>query len=529
MMQADLCIYVNQSSLHMTLKNLSVLLITIFGCWYGSAALAQTYQPAKFTDLGRLQKIKATFPEIDRIYKTFAEESHWPGLVYGVVVDGKLVHVGTTGYTDVANHTPVTTQSEFRIASMTKSFTAMAILKLRDEGKLKLDDPAEKYVPEMKNIHYLTTDAPKVTIRNLLTHTAGYPEDNPWGDRQLADSDDELLALYRKGVSFSTNPGTGYEYSNLGFATLGYIIKKVSGKTYEQYITENILQPLGMMHTYWEYTKVPKNELAHGYRWLNNQWVEQPLLHDGSYGAMGGLITSIEDFTKYVALHLSAWPARNDAEAGPVKRSSIREMQYPWDLSYLTPEAKTSSGKLCPTVSAYAYGLRWAKDCENHVYIGHTGGLPGFGSQWNTLPDYGVGVICFANLTYASAGVPNTRALDALLASGIQPRQLPPSAILNERKNELEKLLPAWSNPQATGIFAQNFFMDYFPDQLKADAQAAFAKAGNIEKVNELVPENQLRGYFIMEGEKAKLKVTFTLTPETPALIQAYKLEVIER
>ncbi len=502
---------------------LVILLSFIF-----SAAFAQPYQPAVFTDPNRLSKIEATFPAIDQIYKDYAEKNHFPGLVYGIVLDGKLIHTGNTGYTDLTVKTQATAKSVFRIASMTKSFTAMAILKLRDEGKLKLEDPAYLYIPEMKNTHYLTKDASPVTIRNLLTHSAGYPEDNPWGDRQLADSDEELIALYKKGVSFSTNPGSGYEYSNLGFATLGYIIKKVSGKTYEQYISENILKPLGMAHTYWEYAKVPKEQLAHGYRWLDNKWVEQPLLHDGSYGAMGGLITTIEDFSKYMTLHLSAWPARDDAEVLPVKRSSIREMQFPWDVSSLNVNAKLTNGRACPTVSAYGYGLSWTKDCDNKIYIAHSGGLPGFGSNWRILPEYGIGIVSFANLTYANAGAANKQALDTLFAlSRIQPRQLPPSAILNQRKNELIKLLQNWDNAKESGIFAQNFWMDYFPDKLKADAADAFAKAGKIINVQELMPENQLRGYFIMEGEKANLKISFTLTPENPALIQEYHLEVV--
>jgi CubicO group peptidase (beta-lactamase class C family) len=494
-----------------------------------SIALAQVYKPAKFTDPDRLKKVEATYPVIDKIYKDYAEQNHFPGLVYGIIVDGKLVHTGNFGYTNVKAKTPATSRSDFRIASMTKSLTAMAILKLRDEGKLKLDDPAYLYIPEMKNTHYLTKDATPITIRHLLTHTAGYPEDNPWGDRQLAVSDDELIALYKKGVSFSNNPGTGYEYSNLGFTTLGYIIKKVSGKTYEQYITDNILQPLGMTHTYWEYTEVPKDQLALGYRWLDNEWVEQPLLHDGAYGAMGGLITSIEDFSKYIAVHMDAWPPRDDAEMSPVKRSSIREMQYPWDVSYLSANAKTTTGRPCPNVSAYAYGLRWAKDCENHVYIGHTGGLPGFGSNWNILPDYGVGVVSFANLTYARASYPNLAALDTLLAlSGIKPRELPSSIILDQRKNDLLKVIADWSKAKESGIFADNFFLDYFPDKLKAATTEAFAKAGKTISIGNLIPENQLRGYFIIRGEKANIKVSFTLTPENPPLIQEYHLDVLE-
>lgn len=506
------------------------ILISFCLTFCSATLFAQTYKPPVFTDADRLKKIEAPFPVIDKIYQDYAEQNHFPGLVYGIIVDGKLVHTGGIGYTDIANKIEATSKSAFRIASMSKSFTAMAILKLRDEGKLQLDDPAYLYIPEMKGNKYLTKDAAPITIRNLLTHSAGYPEDNPWGDRQLANTDQQLITIYQQGVSFSTNPGTGYEYSNLGFATLGYIIKKVSGQSYEEYITNHILKPLGMTHTYWEYTKVPPSQLAHGYRWIEGQWVEQPLLHDGSYGAMGGMITTIEDFSKYEALHLSAWPARDDPETGPVKRSSIREMQYPWDVNGFNTDAKTATGRLYPFASAYCYGLRWRKYIDGMTAVGHTGGLPGFGSEWTIYPEYGIGVVAFANLTYANAGSVNLQVADTLMRlSGIKPRQLPPSAILIKRKNELLKLLPDWQNAQASGIFAQNFFMDYFPDKLKAEARALFEKAGKIVGTDEIVPENNLRGYFILHGELANIRVSFTLTPENPPMIQAYHIRLEEK
>ena len=90
---------------------------------------------------------------------------------------------------------------------MTKSFTAMSILKLRDEGKLSLDDPAEKYVPELASLKYPTTDSPKITVRHLLTHSTGFPEDNPWGDQQLSITDAQLSQMLRSGVPFSNAPG----------------------------------------------------------------------------------------------------------------------------------------------------------------------------------------------------------------------------------------------------------------------------------------------------------------------------------
>lgn len=505
-------------------KKIALFYASLFSVCIVNAA-AQSYQPPVFTDAQRTKKIEATFPIIDKIYQDHAQQSHFPGFVYGIVVDGKLVHTGNMGYTDVSKKIPATTQSLFRIASMSKSFTAMAVLQLRDAGKLHLDDRADKYIPEMKKMKLLTADAPAITIRHLLTHAAGFPEDNPWGDRQLADTNEELLKLVQSPVSFSNAPGITYEYSNLGITLLGYLIQQVSGKTYQQYINDNILKPLGMTHTKWEYSEIPADKLAHGYRWRDGQWVDEPLLHDGAYGAMGGLITSIDDFSKYMALHLAAWPPKDDTDKGPLKRSSIREMHQPWNISGFAPQYKYASGRPCGTVSAYCYGLNWLRDCENRVYVGHSGGLPGFGSNWRILPEYGIGVVCFANLTYASTVPINLKVLDTLIVSAhLQPRQLPASAILKQRQKELTQLLPDWNNAEKSGLFAENFFADYVLNDLKNESKALFAKAGKIINVKEIVPENQLRGTYILEGEKATLKVSFTLTPEASPLIQEYHI-----
>ncbi len=473
----------------------------------------------------RIKRIEAAIPAIDQLFSNYAKQNHNPGLVYGLVVDGKLFYTGSSGYINTAEKILADKTSAFRIASMTKSFTAMAIVKLRDEGKLKLDDPVSIYIPELKDQKYVTKDAAPITVRHLLTHGAGFPEDNPWGDRQLATTDKEMLEMIKKGLSYSNVSGVAYEYSNLGFAMLGYIIKEVSGLSYDVYITKNILEPLGMLHTYFEYSKVPADKLAHGYRWLNGQWVEQPLLHDGTYGAMGGMISTMEDYAKYITLHASAWPARDDADNGPVKRSSIREMQFPWNFSGLNPNGPMINGRNCPNVSAYGYGLRWMKDCEGRVNVGHSGGLPGFGSNWRIMPDLQIGIISFCNQTYASMGALNQKVLDTFLTiTKLKPAPIPVSAILNQRKNELVKLLPEWKNAEAANIFADNFFMDYFSDSLRKEAKDIFNRAGEIIRIREMVAENNLRGYFIMEGEKSDIEISFTLTPENPPMIQEYNI-----
>lgn len=469
----------------------------------------------------RLNKIKAAIPIIEKLYKDYAEKNHFPAVAFGLVVDGQLLHGGAIGYSEIATSTKASSQSMFRIASMSKSVAGMAILALRKEGKLKLDDPAYMYIPEMKSMPSLTTDAPPITIRHLLTHAAGFPEDNPWGDRQLDTKDEQLIALIKSGISFSNPPGIAYEYSNLGFAILGKIIGNVSGKPYQQYINETIFKPLGMNHTIWEYTEAPKNLLAHGYRFEDNIWKEEELEHDGTYGVMGGLITSIEDFSKYVAFHMSAWPASSAKETGPVLRSDLREMQQPWNFNNLNVNFKYPGGRTCAMVSAYGYGLRWSKDCEGRTGIGHTGGLPGFGSQWQILPEYGIGIIGYANRTYAGMATINTIVLDTIISlAGLKPLPIAVSKILNQRKQELVKLLPDWKNAEQSGIFAENFFPDRSVQHRKKEWNEVYAKAGELTTVSDMMPENQLRGSFIMKGKKGNIKVYFTLSPENPALIQ---------
>jgi CubicO group peptidase (beta-lactamase class C family) len=506
-----------------------VVLVVIASLFLTISFAQTTYNPPFFKDSNRLEKVNSTKAVIEALYRQQAEKNHFPGMVYGVMVDGKLAYTGSYGYTNIEKKTPASNTSCFRIASMSKSFTAMAILQLRDVGKLSLDDPAWKYIPEMKNIKYLTTDAPVITIRHLLTHAAGFPEDNPWGDRQLEDTDKDLLQTIAK-VSFSNVPGIAYEYSNLGFALLGKIITNVTRMPYQQYITEHIFRPLGMTHTYYEYAKVPDSLLAHGYRWENNQWKEEALLHDGSYGAMGGIITTMEDFARYMELQLSAWPARNGGEIKVLKRSSLREMQKAANFSGLNAQFKYASGRSCPTAAAYAYGLRWLTDCDNRIFVGHTGGLPGFGSNWTIMPDYGIGVVCFGNVTYAPTAVFNLSVLDTLVClAGLKKGAIPSSAILEQRKQELVKLLPGWNNAKQPGIFAENFFADYSLDALKKESARLYEKAGRITAVEELVPENNLRGSFILKGEKANIKISFTLTPEHPALIQEYHITEIAK
>jgi len=489
------------------------------------------YKEPAFTNVDRKKNLQAAAGIVDTLYRRYAASEHFPALAYGVVMDGELVLSGAVGYTDVARQVKATTKSMFRIASMTKSFTAMAIVKLRDEGKLNLDDPASKYLSDLKGVTYLTDDAPVITIRNLLTMSAGFPEDNPWGDRQLADQPQELHDFIQQGISFSNVPSKEFEYSNLGYAMLGEIVSKVSGVSYQQYITDELLVPLGMNSTRWEYSEVDPDLLALGYRWEDEQWKPEPLLHDGIYGAMGGLITTIEDFSKYVSLHAQAWPPRNGVDKGPVKRSSLREMHKPWQFRGLYAEEKASDGSSCAAVGGYGYGLGWRRNCQGIERVSHSGGLPGFGSEYRFYPEYGFGIISFANLTYAAAGVANSKVMDTLMSLHHFPsRNLPVSDTLRVRSEQIMKLFDGWKESRENRalevhVLAENFFLDIPREKLLTQVKSLQAYIGTVVSVGDVVPENQLRGTFSIQGDKGAVDVFFTLTPERIPRIQQLDFE----
>src|SRR3954471_13820792 len=156
-----------------------------------SATLAASdgYPPPRFTDPERVKKLESAVPDIDQIFRAYAAEKRIPGMVWGIVIDGRLAHVSFSGVRDRASREVITPDTAFRIASMTKSFTALAILKLRDEGKLSLEDPVSKWIPEFATMPLPTRDTPPLRVRQILSHSAGFPEDNPWGDQQLSVTD----------------------------------------------------------------------------------------------------------------------------------------------------------------------------------------------------------------------------------------------------------------------------------------------------------------------------------------------------
>ena len=447
-------------------------------------AVISSTQPApapssQFRDADRRTKLAALYADIDRLFSDFARGAHAPGAAWGIVVDGELAHAGAFGVRDVAARAPVDADTVFRIASMTKSFTAMAILQLRDDGKLSLDDPAERYVPELKSLRYPTSDSPRITIRHLLTHSEGFPEDNPWGDQQLSESEAELSRMMRGGIPFSNAPGMAYEYSNYGFAILGRIVSAVATMPYDEYISRRILQPLGMtsttLHPEEGGGEPPCYRLSMGGRAVEGGAVAAARIVRRD-GRDADVDPRSQPLRRVVPRCVSA-PRRR--ESGPLRRASLREMQQPWRPSALRVTRDAVSSAPVLTSASYGYGLGVTQTCQFRAVVAHSGGLPGYGSLMRWLPDYGVGIIAFGNVTYTGWGRVVGEAFDRMAATGgLQPREVRPSEALTRAQRDVSRLIVGWDDTLADSLAAENLFLDRSKDRRRREIEALVSKVG---------------------------------------------------
>ena len=367
----------------------------------------------------RAQTVDA-FAEIDRAFDEYRLDAHVPGLVYGVVMDGRLVHVKGLGVQDLETNRPVTADTLFRIASMTKSFTALSILKLRDEGRLSLDAPAETYIPEMRGWRYPTEDSPRIRVRDLLTHTAGFVTDDPWGDRQTPLPEADFTRLLSDGVPFTRPPGTAMEYSNLGYAMLGRVVANVAQQPYKDYVAALPARPAGhgvvRLRGRAGAGRAPRAWLSLGGRGV------APRADDGARrvrrdGRAADERQRLREVRRLAAVGVAAARRRRHRprEAGHRCASSRKARTIP----QLRQRLGKSGADACRQASTYGMGMIVAVDCDLGVTLSHGGGYPGYGSYVLLLPDYGVGIFAFANRTYAGPRAPVWDAAMALQKAGL--------------------------------------------------------------------------------------------------------------
>ena len=466
----------------------------------------------------------AVIAEIDRAMENYRLDAHIPGMVWGIVQDGRLIHVKGAGVQALDTKRPVDADTLFRIASMTKAFTALSILKLRDEGKLALDAPAETYVPELREWKYPTSDSPKIRVRDLLTHIAGFVTDDPWGDRQTPMPEDDFTRLLRDGVPFTRPPAIAMEYSNLGYALLGRIIANVSARPYKDVVQQLLFTPLGMTSTGYDVEAAPAERRALGYRWEDNAWTLEPTMAHGAFGAMGGIQTSANDYAKWVAFLVSAWPPRDGADEGPVRRSSVRELAQGANFAAVRQRPGASGRGGVPS------GLRV---CDGLLSGGRLRARPDVES-WRRIPRLWIACAAVAGLRrgHLRAGQPHLRGPsragvgcgdDALECGTFEAANVSsaPSPSLTTAYAAVVKMFTTGSVTSAGDVLAMNFLMDRDAAHWARDITGLKAAVGRCDTSTSVVQSAALSGSFTWRCEHGRINGRILLAPTRTPQIQA--------
>jgi CubicO group peptidase (beta-lactamase class C family) len=331
-------------------------------------------------------------PEIEELeMRTRVGEilNRWPavGLVVGVVRNGFLEFFHGHGVADIASNSPVTDETVFRVGSLTKTFTAMAVMQLQEQGRIDLDAPASDYLRGYRLIPAEASFAP-ATVRHLLTHTAGIGEVlHPsglvrplFGEIVPAGRPVPSLAeFYRGGLRIQAEPGTRFRYTDHGFATLGQIVEDVSGQPLDRYLREHIFQPLGMADTSLVRSELAPSRLATGYT-LRSGGARAVTDYEVVTAGAAAACSTPADMARYVAALLGGGTNSRGSVLKPATLASMFEPHYQPD----------------PRIPGMGLAF-WRGNAGGHPVVEHQGIVPGFTSQIFLAPGDGVGVMAFTN------------------------------------------------------------------------------------------------------------------------------------
>lgn len=348
---------------YLSLATVTAVTTLLGGCGGGTPSAPPAQQAATYGN--------ATATQIDHYVTAQMQRQHLPGLSLVIAQDGVPLYQHGYGLADVDGGRPVTPQTVFRIGSVTKQFTASAIVLLQQDGKLRLDQTLAHYFP--------TAPAPwqAITIGQLLHHTAGLRRDF---QQELADvydpghayTADELVSL-TGSLPMVAAPGRLHSYSNLGYFLLGLLVERVSGQSYGDFLRTRLFGPLDM-GTAGLISNAPDGTRAYGYHWDNGRYVHEDTVYPGDAGGAGGLQMSAPD--------LARWDAALYRDS-PLTAASRAQLWQP---------AVLNDGSTVP------YGLGWELDTINgHPYSWHNGKVAGFHSQFARYTDSGLSVIVFCN------------------------------------------------------------------------------------------------------------------------------------
>ncbi|MBM3472949.1 MAG: serine hydrolase [Armatimonadetes bacterium] len=310
------------------------------------------------------------------------EDRDIPGLSAAVVYHGETLWAGGCGYADAAAGRPAAADTVYPLASITKVVTCHALMRLRDEGKLQLDDPISRFIRPFP-VKRPSPDTPDPTLRQIASHTAGFQRETPfecWETLVFPGIEELLAALAEVELVFP--PLKQFKYSNIAYALLGHVVELVTGRAYTEYVETEILAPLGMPSSAFEPQGEAAARVTKRYPWCDEKGPGEPgpPLSVGCFYPVGGLCSTVEDMARFAAFHLGHGP---DGSGSVLARASAREMQTP---VWVQPDGS----------GGHAIGWGWAKTAGRFA-VGHSGGLPGLSTDLRLVPELDLATAVFTN------------------------------------------------------------------------------------------------------------------------------------
>lgn len=347
-----------------------------------------------------------------------------PGLSIGIVHDQDLIWSKGFGHADVERKVPATPGTIYRIASISKLFTSTAIMQLRDQRKLQLDDPVEKHLAWFK-IKTAHADAPAITIRHLLTHTSGLPRESAfpyWTDFKFPTREEMIKALPEQEAVY--RPETKWKYSNLGLALAGEVVAAVSGESFEQYVQKHILDPLEMKSSSVLMPESHRARLATGYgrRLPEGPREVRPFTNCQGIAPAANLASTVEDMARFAALQFRDGPAGGKQI---LKSTTLQEMHR---VHWLMPDWKSGWG-----IGFYIVHR------DDGDLIGHGGWVAGYQTSFFTRPKDKIAVIAMYN---ADDGLPYPGTPDSVIDRAF--KWVAPAIVKATAPGKEEKARPEW-------------------------------------------------------------------------------------
>ena len=337
-----------------------------------SPALLNAQTIASNPDVLGAQRIFETWMRAQIAYREL------PGVAIGVVYNQELVWAKGFGLADIDKRLPMTPATKFRMASHSKLFTSTAIMQLRDQGKVRLDDPVTKYLPWFQ-VKAAQADDPPITIEELLTHSSGLSREagSHWSDYKFPDASEVRAYIEQTQVIYS--PQVRWKYSNLALTIAGLVVEAVSGEAYATYVQRHIFDPLGMGDSSVD-RQVAGLAAGYGRRMPDHSRARMPFVDAKAMGAATGITSTVQDMAKFVSLQFRSGPvsgAQILSTGGLREMHRVRMLENDWTRG-----------------NAIGFSVTRVKD---KVYIGHGGGYPGYTTHTLIQLDDKVGVIALTN------------------------------------------------------------------------------------------------------------------------------------